>query len=75
MCKVVLTLVAAMIACVPGPGAKAGEAGGGVFEVKGVKIHYLVEGKGDAVVLIHGLYSSAAINWKMPGIVAALAKD
>jgi len=45
------------------------------FDAKGVLIHYLVQGNGEAVVLIHGLYSSAAINWEAPGIVAALARD
>jgi pimeloyl-ACP methyl ester carboxylesterase len=45
------------------------------FDAKGVKIRYAVEGKGDPVVLIHGLYSSGFINWKLPGIVAELAKD
>ena len=45
------------------------------FDAKGVKIHYLVAGKGEPVVLIHGLHSSAELNWKLPGIVAELAKD
>src|ERR1043165_989005 len=44
------------------------------FEVKGVKIRYAVEGKGEPVVLIHGLYSSGFINWKLTGVVAELAK-
>jgi len=43
------------------------------FDSKGVKIHYTVEGKGEPVVLIHGLYSSASINWELPGIVKTLA--
>ncbi len=45
------------------------------FDAKGVKIHFLVEGKGEPVVLIHGLYSSAEINWRLTGVVAELAKD
>ncbi len=45
------------------------------FDAKGVKIHFLVEGKGEPVVLIHGLHSSAEINWRMTGVVAELAKD
>ena len=45
------------------------------FDAKGVKIHYLIEGTGEPVVLIHGLDSSAAINWEMPGTIDALAKD
>ncbi len=45
------------------------------FEVKGVKLQYLTAGKGEPVVLIHGLHSSAAMNWQAPGIFGALAKD
>jgi hypothetical protein len=44
------------------------------FSVKGVKIHFIVEGKGEPVVLIHGLHSSAYMNWKVNGIIDALAK-
>jgi pimeloyl-ACP methyl ester carboxylesterase len=43
------------------------------FDAGGVNIHYLVCGKGEPVVLIHGLHSSAEMNWSWPGIVAALA--
>jgi pimeloyl-ACP methyl ester carboxylesterase len=45
------------------------------FDAKGVKIHFLVEGAGEPVVLIHGLDSSARTNWQMPGTIDALAKD
>jgi pimeloyl-ACP methyl ester carboxylesterase len=45
------------------------------FDSDGVKIHYVVEGRGEPVVLIHGLLASAAINWEWPGITAELAKD
>ena len=44
------------------------------FNSNGVKIHYLVEGKGDPVILVHGLYSSTMMNWQAPGIMADLAK-
>ena len=43
--------------------------------VKGVKIHYLVEGEGPSVVLIHGLYSSIKMNWQMPCIINQLASQ
>lgn len=43
------------------------------FDSKGVKIHYMVAGRGEPVVLIHGLYSSAAINWQLPGTEQLLA--
>lgn len=45
------------------------------FDAKGVKLHYLTQGKGEPVVLIHGLHSSAQLNWNLPGIVGELAKD
>jgi pimeloyl-ACP methyl ester carboxylesterase len=45
------------------------------FDAKGIKIHYLVEGEGQPVVLIHGLHASARINWGLPGIIKELAKD
>ena len=44
------------------------------FTSKGVKIHYVVMGKGEPVILVHGLYSSAALNWQMPGTMTELAK-
>jgi pimeloyl-ACP methyl ester carboxylesterase len=45
-----------------------------MFDAKGVKLHYIVEGEGEPVVLIHGLGSSARINWRMPGVVSLLSK-
>ena len=41
---------------------------------KDVKIHYEVRGKGEPVILVHGLGSSARMNWEMPGAMAELAK-
>src|SRR5215831_1311307 len=45
------------------------------FNSRGVKIHYLVKGKGQPVILIHGLYSSALMNWQMPGTVDLLSRN
>ena len=45
------------------------------FDAKGVKLHYTVAGKGQPVVLIHGLSSSTKMNWQMPGIINLLSKD
>ena len=45
------------------------------FTSGGVKIFYTVQGSGSPVVLIHGLHSSGAINWTMPGVTAALAQN
>ncbi|HLW64397.1 MAG TPA: alpha/beta hydrolase [Gemmataceae bacterium] len=57
--------------------APAGEKkpASGTFDSNGVKIWYSVQGNGEPVVLIHGWLSSAGINWDLPGITAALAKD
>jgi pimeloyl-ACP methyl ester carboxylesterase len=40
----------------------------------GVKIHYMVKGKGAPVILIHGYTGSAEGNWFRNGIADALAK-
>jgi len=47
----------------------------GDFDSEGVKIHYLVTGQGEPVILIHGLTASIAMNWEFPGLVAELAKN
>lgn len=41
----------------------------------GVKIHYMVKGKGTPVVLIHGYTGTAEGNWFTNGIADALAKN
>jgi pimeloyl-ACP methyl ester carboxylesterase len=43
------------------------------FDSQGVKIQYTVEGKGEPVVLIHGLHANADLNWRLPGTTQALA--
>jgi pimeloyl-ACP methyl ester carboxylesterase len=45
------------------------------FDSNGVKIAYFLQGEGEPVVLIHGWLSSAGINWALPGISTALAKN
>lgn len=45
------------------------------FDANGVKLHYIVEGKGQPVVLIHGLSSSIRMNWQAPGVISMLSKD
>jgi pimeloyl-ACP methyl ester carboxylesterase len=45
------------------------------FDSNGVKINYSVKGKGEPVILIHGWLASGWINWDLPGISGALAKD
>ena len=43
------------------------------FDSVGVKIHYIVQGSGEPVILIHGLYASAQKNWGFNGVIADLA--
>jgi pimeloyl-ACP methyl ester carboxylesterase len=40
----------------------------------GTKFHYVEQGQGTPVILIHGLTSSALANWFNPGIAQKLAK-
>jgi pimeloyl-ACP methyl ester carboxylesterase len=66
-----LRFIAAVVVtgmCLPAASAES-------FDAKGVKIHYITEGKGEPVVLIHGLLSSVDINWKLTGVVGELARD
>src|SRR5262245_4176853 len=48
---------------------------GKFFDSNGVKIHYVVEGKGEPVLLIHGFTANAQVQWGLPGVLSALAKD
>ncbi len=41
----------------------------------GVKIHYVTQGKGTAVILIHGYSANAQNNWFLNGIAQALARN
>jgi pimeloyl-ACP methyl ester carboxylesterase len=45
------------------------------FDSNGVKIRYIVEGKGEPVLLIHGFTINLETNWKAPGIIKGLSKD
>jgi pimeloyl-ACP methyl ester carboxylesterase len=66
-----LTVVCCVLA-VPGVGRAAEES---FFDSNGVKIHYLVEGQGEPVLLIHGFTTNVQGQWAAPGILTALAKD
>jgi pimeloyl-ACP methyl ester carboxylesterase len=44
------------------------------FRVAGVKIHYVVRGEGEPVVLIHGLNASILLNWQLTGVMGLLSK-
>jgi pimeloyl-ACP methyl ester carboxylesterase len=56
-----------------GPRSDAPEQGD--FSVKGVRVRYARLGRGEPVVLIHGLGSSADLNWRVPGVLGALARE
>ena len=45
------------------------------FDSNGVKIHYVVQGEGEPVVLIHGFTANIQMQWAVPGILSKLAKD
>ncbi len=68
-------VMGALLALLAESAARAAEAPANYqfVEVKGVKIRYVVEGQGTPVVLLHGWYSNVEMNWRMPGIMAALA--
>src|ERR1700689_1002129 len=44
------------------------------FLSNGVKIHYVTDGQGEPVVLIHGFSANAYVNWMLPGVFAKLSK-
>jgi pimeloyl-ACP methyl ester carboxylesterase len=64
------------IACVltlgVAPGVRAGDK---YFDAGGVKIRYTEEGRGEPVVLIHGFGANVEVQWALPGLIKALAKD
>ena len=69
------TAAAVILTCLAGGPAAAAEPAVGTFDAKGVKIRYVTQGTGEPVVLVHGYGASAFLNWQVPGIFAALAKD
>lgn len=45
------------------------------IDANGVKIHFTDEGRGEVVVLLHGFAADGDMNWRFPGVVAALAEN
>lgn len=45
------------------------------FLSDGVKIHYIVEGEGEPVILIHGFAASIPTQWGGSGVIKDLSKD
>ena len=44
------------------------------FDSNGVPIHYTVDGEGPPVVLVHGFAVNSVLNWRLMGVIDALAK-
>ena len=65
-----LYVVAGLLALTPG----SVRAGDGFFDSNGVKIHYVVQGQGVPVVLLHGFTLNSYLQWDLPGITRALAQ-
>ncbi len=45
------------------------------FDANGVSLAYTVQGSGEPVVLLHGLYSNSRRSWELPGTVDLLAAN
>ena len=45
------------------------------FDSDGVKIHYIVEGEGEPLILVHGFAASIPMQWQLPGIFSKLSQD
>jgi pimeloyl-ACP methyl ester carboxylesterase len=45
------------------------------FDSAGVKIHYIVEGAGEPVVLVHGFTANIQLQWAAPGIISKLKNE
>ncbi len=65
-------LLFSLFLCLP-LAAETASSHGYLVASDGVKIHYLVMGRGTPVVLIHGYTGSAEGNWFANGVAAALA--
>ena len=55
-------------------GVRPGAEAVGYFDADGLRLRYLDEGSGAAVVLVHGFGSSIEHNWVRPGIVGRLTE-
>lgn len=48
---------------------------GRYFDAGAVRLHYTDEGSGEPVVLLHGFAVNADLNWRLPGLTAALSDE
>ena len=75
MCRII-SLNAMCVAVVLTAGAAGAEPSHGYMTASdGVRIHYLAEGEGSAVVLVHGYTGSAEGNWFSNGVADALTNN
>ncbi|MCX7048187.1 MAG: hypothetical protein NTX50_22225, partial [Candidatus Sumerlaeota bacterium] len=63
--KIILIAIAILSGAIANRASAADKPKEDSFDAQGVKIHYIVQGTGEPVVLIHGLASSVWINWQM----------
>jgi len=73
----VLALPISLAVITTATGAEPAERGPSwrYFDSNGVSIRYKVHGRGEPVLLIHGLAADAQINWGTPGIINTLAEN
>ena len=68
-------LTAAVVLCALVASAAVAAAEDKFFDSNGVKIHYVIEGEGEPVVLIHGFTGSVPVQWGLPGILSKLSAN
>ncbi len=77
--KLLVALVLLVVAGAAGVGSffwlLLHRAPGEFFDSNGVPIYYTVEGKGEPLILIHGIGANADLNWRRPGVTGLLARD
>jgi pimeloyl-ACP methyl ester carboxylesterase len=74
-CASVMTGIVIGLVLLPGSPLAAAEPSSRTFDADGTRIHFLDQGKGEPVILIHGMHSSADINWRITGVFSDLARD
>ncbi len=47
----------------------------GCFTNQDISLHYIERGKGEPVILIHGILANEDLNWRLPGIINRLSKN
>lgn len=70
-----LTALVALVGAFAGAYAQDDASSRSFTADDGAVIHYLVEGRGDPVVLLHGITGTAASNWGAAGIIDRLAEE